>query len=305
MTVHIVMTPSLMQERRHFKEASVTNGFPGLTNSGSLLGANPNTEEVIRNTEAAREVVLKMADMLDGLSDTSIPVPRSEWNVGEHGAHIAFANIGFGMFAMGLEYPYSDGTQAGLAEENEVSLIGFPEREGSALAQHLRSGIDNFIGTARAGDPDQVVSTPLGKMPLGTLSSYFLIHNLMHGCAISSALNHDFPVEPEHLPMLWPLVVAKFNQFVNLRASRGVEGTVHVSVPGYLETTFKMENSYLTILPGAEGTADCRVEADATHFFLVLIKLLSVPEAIDLGYVKTSGSNPFLFGRIMNAVDVP
>jgi hypothetical protein len=127
----------------------------------------------------------------------------------------------------------------------------------------------------------------------------------MHGCAISSALNHDFPVEPEHLEMLWPLVVAKYNQFVNLRSSKGVEGTVHVSVPGYLETTFKMENSYLTILPGAEGTADCRVEADPTHFFLVLIKMLSVPEAIDLGYIKTSGSNPFLFGRIMNAVDVP
>ncbi len=299
------MTPSLTHERRHFEEASVTNGFPGLTNSGSLLGANPNAEEVIRNTDAARQVVLKIAGMLDGLSDTAIPVPRSEWNVGEQGAHIAFANIGFGMFAMGLEYPYSDGTQAGLAEENEVSLIGFPERDGTVLAQHLRTGVENFVGSVRAGDPEQVVSTPLGKMPLGTLTSYFLIHNLMHGCAISSALNHDFPVEPEHLPMLWPLVVAKFNQFVNLRASRGVEGTVHVSVPGYLETTFKMENSYLTILPGAEGTADCRVEADPTHFFLVLIKLLSVPEAIDLGYVKTSGSNPFLFGRIMNAVDVP
>lgn len=282
----------------------MSNDFPGQTNT-TELGANPTPEQVAQNSEAAREVVLKVADMLDGLADTAIPVPRSEWNVGEQGAHIAFANIGFSMFAMGLEYPYSDGTQAGLAEENEVSLIGFPERDGTALAQHLRTAVDNFIGAVKSGDPDQEVSTPLGKMPRGTLSSYFLIHNLMHGCAISSALNQDFPVRPEHLPMLWPLVTAKFNQFVNLRASRGVAGTAHVSVPGYLETTFRMEDSLLTILPGFQGTADCLVEADPTHFFLVIIKLLSVPEAIDLGYIKTSGANPFLFGRIMNAVDVP
>lgn len=279
----------------------MSNGFPNTTE----LGANPTHEQVAQNSEAAREVVLKVADMLDGLADTAIPVPRSEWNVGEQGAHIAFANIGFGMYAMGLEYPYSDGTQAGLAEENEVSLIGFPERDGTALAQHLRTAVDNFIGAVKAGDPDQEVSTPLGKMPRGTLSSYFLIHNLMHGCAISSALNHDFPVQPEHLPMLWPLITAKFNQFVNPSASRGVSGTVHVSVPGYLETTFRMEDSQLTILPGFQGAADCRVEADPTHFFLVIIKLLSVSEAVDLGHIKTSGANPLLFGRIMNAVDVP
>ncbi len=282
----------------------MSNGFPGSTNT-TEVGANPTPEQVAQNSEAAREVVLKVADMLDGLADTAIPVPRSEWNVGEQGAHIAFANIGFSMFAMGLEYPYSDGTQAGLAEENEVSLIGFPERDGTALAQHLRTAVDNFIGAVKNGDPDQEVSTPLGKMPRGTLSSYFLIHNLMHGCAISSALNHDFPVQPEHLPMLWPLVTAKFNQFVNPSASRGVAGTVHVRVPGYLETTFRMQDSQLTILPGFQGAADCTVEAEPTHFFLVIIKLLSVPEAIDLGYIKTSGANPFLFGRIMNAVDVP
>jgi hypothetical protein len=283
----------------------VTNGFSGLAQAPSDLGSNPTADQADRNTEAARGVVLKIADMLDGLSDTSIPVPRSEWNVGEQGAHIAFANIGFSMFAMGLEYPYSDGTQGSLAEENEVSLIGFPERDGTALAQHLRTAVNNFIGAVKAGHPDQEVSTPLGKMPLGTLTSYFLIHNLMHGCAISSGLDKDFPFEPEHLPMLWPLITAKFNQFVNPSTSRGVEGTAHISVPGYLEATFTMHDGQLTIRPGLVGAADCRVEAEPTHFFLVLIKLLSVPEAIDLGHVKTSGANPFLFGRMMNAIDVP
>ncbi len=156
----------------------------------------------------------------------------------------------------------------------------------------------------KVGDPDQEVSTPCGKMPRGILSSYFLIHNLMHGCAISSALDHDFPFKPEHLPMLWPLVVAKFNQFVNPSASRGVSGTVHVNVPGHLQTEFRMENSQLSILP-VSGTADCLVEAEPTHFFLVLIKLLTVQEAVDLGQLKVSGANPRLFGRIMNAIDVP
>ncbi|HEX2052295.1 MAG TPA: hypothetical protein VHJ78_01035 [Actinomycetota bacterium] len=280
--------------------------FPGTTEaSRTMPNPHPGPEQVYQNTEAARSVVNKMADMLEGLPSTDIAVPRSEWTVGEHGAHIAFANIGFGMFAMGLEYPHGDGTRAGLAEANDIALVGFPERDGMALAQHLRTAVETFIAAVRAASPDEEVPSPLGWMPRGTLSSYFLIHNLMHGCAISSGLNKDFPFEPQHLQLVWPLIVHAFPSFVRADAARGVTGTVRVSAPGAFEGAFQMESSQLTVLPAPTGPVDCLVESEPTHLFLVMIKILTVQEAVDLGHMKVSGANPELFGRMMNAIEVP
>jgi hypothetical protein len=281
------------------------NPFPGLTNEPDITPFPAATPAgVDRTTDAAREVVLKVADMLDGLETTEIAVPRSEWTVGEQGAHIAFANIGFGMFAMGLDYPHGDGTRDGLAEANDVALIGFPERDGTALAEHLRIGITNFMRAVDAGSIHQECPSPLGTMPLSTLTSYFLIHNLMHGCAIASGLVEDFPFKPSHLEMIWPLVIHAFPSFVNPSASQGVSGSAQMVV-GDFEAVFRMENGELSVLPGDTAPVDCVVEAEPTHFFLTLIKILTVQEAIELGYMKVSGTNPDLFGRIMNALDIP
>ena len=281
------------------------NLLPGLANeSDSTPFPAPTPAEVDRTTDAAREVVLKVADMLDGLETTDIPVPRSEWTVGEQGAHIAFANIGFGMFAMGLDYPHGDGTRDGLAEANDVALIGFPERDGTALAEHLRIGITNFMRAVDAGSIHQECPSPLGNMPLSTLTSYFLIHNLMHGCAIASGLVEDFPFKAAHLEMIWPLVIHAFPSFVNPSASEGVAGSAQIVV-GDFEAVFKMENGELSVLPGDAGPVDCVVVAEPTHFFLTLVQILTVPETIELGQMKVSGSNPDLFARIMNALDIP
>ena len=159
-------------------------------------------DDMLRVGETARGVVEEIASMLQGVEDTSIPVPRSEWTVGDHGAHLAYTNIGFGMFAMGLEYPFGDGTRAGLAEANESFLYGFDERGGPELAQHLRVGVKNFLAQVAVQPPDKECFSPLGRMPLSTLTSYFLIHNLMHGAAISAGLNRPFPARPEHMPIV-------------------------------------------------------------------------------------------------------
>lgn len=286
----------------------MTNLFSGAPGASAAAPPVPGAHlqpQVERNLEAARAVVSEMAELLDGLPSTEVAVPRSEWTVGEHGAHIAFANIGFGMFAMGLEYPHGDGTRSGLAEANDVALIGFPERDGSALAAHLRQAMQTFARAVGGAPADQQCPSPLGVMPLGTLTSYFLIHNLMHGCAISAGLNRDFPFRPGHLELVWPLLFAKLPSFVDPAVARGVSGRARVRVRGGFEAVFVMDGSDLELPSSTTGPVDCEVEAEPLHFFLVMIKLLSVNEAVQLGQMSVSGSDPELFSRIMNAIDVP
>lgn len=265
----------------------------------------PGPEEIRQITGAARKVVGEIAGMLEALSDTRIVVPRSEWTVGEQGAHLAFTNIGFGLFAMGLEYPYGDGTKGSLAEENETSLMGFSERGGPALAEQMKQATETFITMVEAAPPDRDCFSPLGRMPLGTLTSYFLVHNLMHGCAISSGLNHSFPFKPEHMPMVWPMVLNSFSGFVNKSACKGISGCVHLKVIGGFDSFFEMRNSELNVLDAPTGPVDCVVTAEPVHLFLTLIKMLSAAEGVELGELIVSGTDPGLFERIMNAVDVP
>lgn len=279
--------------------------FPEVTGgSPSAYNPTPGPDDVDRNLAAAREVVEQMAGMLEGLASTATMVPRSEWTVGEHAAHIAFTNIGFGLYALGAEYPYGDGTQAGLAEANEISLSGFPERDGAALAEHLRQGIETFARVARATPPDQQCPSPLGAMPMGVLTSYFLIHNLMHGCAISAGLNRDFPFEAEHLPMVWPMLMHTLPGFVNSHI-QDLDGCIQITAGGGFESFWEIENGRVSVLLAPTRSVDCHVEGEPVHLFLVLIKMLTTAEAQELGHLRVSGSDPNLFAETMRALDMP
>lgn len=278
--------------------------FQGVAGAAPLaFNPTPGVEDIDRNLDAAREVVDRMAGMLENLQSTATMVPRSEWSVGEHAAHIAFANIGFGMFALGMEYPYGDGTQAGLAEANETSLIGFPEREGRALAEQLRQSVETFAQVAAGTPADKECPSPLGTMPLGVLTSYFLIHNLMHGCAIAAGLNRDFLFEAKHFPLVWPMVAHTLPSFVNSSVG-GLAGCVQLRTEGF-ESVLEVADSRLKVLPAPAGGVDCCVDAEPVHLFLVLIKMLTVEEAVDLGQMKLSGTNPDLFASVMRALDIP
>lgn len=244
--------------------------------------------------------------MLANLDDTAIPIPRSEWTVGETGAHLAFAAIGFSMFARGLFYPYGDGTPQSLADANETALMGFTERAGPELAHHLLEATRNFLAEVGTRSPDQSCPSPLGEMPLGTLTSYFLAHNLMHGCAMSAALNEDFVFRAEHLPYVWPFLrYALEGPMIDPEALGDTSACVQVRVPDAFDFAISFSNREAKLLRSPPASVDCTIEVDAVHLFLILTKMLSVQEVIDLGRLTVSGPDPGLAVRFMDFFFIP
>lgn len=269
-------------------------------------GQMPGEAEMDRIAAASRGTVEEIANMIGKLEDTGIPIPRSEWTVGETGAHLAFAAIGFSMFARGLYYPYGDGTPQGLADANEMSLLGFSERGGPELAAHLRQGTRNFLAELAVRPPDQECHSPVGVMSLGTLASYFLAHNLMHGVALSAALKEDFVFRAEHMPLIWPFVCYAFQgPLVEPEANVQLSACIEIGVRDAFDFAITFRDGKATFSSSATDTADCRIDADALHLFLVLIKVLTVQEAIDLGKFSVSGPNPELALRFMDFFYVP
>src|SRR5713226_786431 len=113
---------------------------------------------------AAESIAGRVAGMVRGLPDMNLPIPNSEWTVGEAAAHLAFANLGMAMMARGLEIPYGDGTRAGLQEANAVALEGFTERDGAVLADRMVAAVGMVFEEARVQPPDRVCVTPMGRM---------------------------------------------------------------------------------------------------------------------------------------------
>lgn len=263
-------------------------------------------EQMYRIAASSKVTMEELAGMIGGLADTSIPIPRSEWTVGETGSHLAYAAIGWSIFARGLYYPHGDGTPQSFAEANEVGLMGFPERGGPQLAGHLLEGTNNFLNEVAVRPSDQKCFSPLGELSLGTLTSYFLTHNLMHGCAVSAALGKDFLFRAEHLAQIWPFVCYAFQgPLVESAAFAHQTACVQFNVTDAFDFGVRFENGEVTIDPGAGLPADCHIEVDALHFFLVMIKMLTVREAVDLGRLTISGPKPELAFKFTDFFFVP
>lgn len=171
---------------------------------GSTLGSiqapiiDVNDEQMHRIAATSKVTVEELAEMIGGLPDTTTPIPRSEWTVGETGSH---------------------------------------------LAGHLREGTKNFLA------------------------------------------------------FQGPLVES--DTFANLSAC------VQFQVTDAFDFGVRFENGEVTIDPGTGLPADCHIEVDALHFFLVMIKMLTVREAVDLGRLKISGPNPELGYKFTDFFFVP
>lgn len=274
--------------------------------AGGPIWNDPSDEQMFAIAGAARSAVSEVAQMIAGAADTAVAIPRSEWTVGETGAHLAFANIGWGLFARGLEYPYGDGTPSGLAEANEISLMSFPERDGPQLAKRMLEGARGFFAELEVRPADQLCPTPLGRMTLGTLTSYLMVHNLMHGCAVSAALNKQFPAGAGQLEPMWPFVRwCLEGPLVDRSAIKGISACVQVDVQGSFSFAFEIQNEQVRIVASPAMAVDCRMDAEPVHLFLVLIKMLTMAEAVALGKIAVYGDRPETGLNLMSFFHIP
>ncbi|MGH2721353.1 MAG: maleylpyruvate isomerase N-terminal domain-containing protein [Actinomycetota bacterium] len=255
--------------------------------------------------QAARAVAGRVAAMVRDLPDTDIPIPRSEWTVGEAAAHLSYANLGMAMMARGLAIPHGDGTQAGLAEANDAALEGDPLRDGPGLAARLVEGARLFFEEVAAQPPGSMCPTPMGEMEIGIFSSYLLMHQLMHGCAIASALGEPYPFEARHLGLVWPFVQYVLPLLVNERAG-GLDACVELRLrDGSFGFALMFDGGGLTAARAPTRPVDCTLTADPLPGFLTLVRILPLEAAVADGSVTMSGPRPDLGLRLPELFDMP
>ena len=244
--------------------------------------------------EALLDVTEKLADMIRPLPDTAIPVPSSDWTVGEVANHVAMAGQLYVDLASGIPRVHGDVTKEGLAAANAEWLVRDPERRADLLADAIMSSTRTFLDSVDARPASQPVMTPAGKMEMDILVPYALTHTMMHACAVARALGKKPPVRKEHVNLMMPFLAVGMENFVLKDKTKDLTASFLLHLRGGPQVAVTFDKGVLSLATKPARRVDCHISAEPVALFLVAMGLKKQWGPIATGKLMTWGTKPWL-----------
>ncbi|HEY4938471.1 MAG TPA: sterol-binding protein [Actinomycetota bacterium] len=244
--------------------------------------------------EALLDVTEKFVDMIRPLADTAIPVPGSNWTVGETANHVAMAGNLYVDLVSGIPRVHGDVTKEGLAAANAELLARDPERRADLLADAIMSSTRTFVDSVDARPASQPVMTPAGKMDMDILVPYALTHTLMHACAVAQALGTRPPIRKEHVNLMMPFIAVAMENFVNNEKTKDLTASFLLRLRGGPKVAVTFDKGALSIDAKPPRRVDCHISAEPVALFLVAMGMKKQWGPIATGKLTTWGTKPWL-----------
>ena len=223
-------------------------------------------------------------------------IPKSEWTMGQAGAHIALAQTAFDEILKGAESPFGEGRVHDFAPVNAKYLSMFTERDGPTLAALIEERTMAYLDDVVSLPPDHMVSHHWGRTRVDQWSSYMLFHLLMHGCALAKTVKRPPLVRPEYAPLLVPfLKMVTPRMFDPAKAGR-LNACFEVRVRGQ-GRFFVTVDGKAELHESAPRRADCHLSVDPVAFFMVAGGVISQWGPILKGQMLAWGRKPWLAFR--------
>jgi uncharacterized damage-inducible protein DinB len=244
--------------------------------------------------EALLDVTEQLADMIRPLADTAIPVPGSNWTVGETANHVAMAAELYVDLAGGATRVHGDVTTAGLAAANAEALAMDPERRADVLADAMLTSTRTFLGSVDGRQAGQSVLTPAGKMDMDIMVPYALTHTLMHACAVARALRKKPPIRNEHVKLMMPFIAVAMENFVSKDKTKDLTASFLLRLRGGPKMAVTFDKGTLSIDTKPPRRVDCHISAEPVALFLVAMGMKKQWGSIATGKLTTWGTKPWL-----------
>ncbi|WP_317446985.1 maleylpyruvate isomerase family mycothiol-dependent enzyme [Streptomyces collinus] len=267
--------------------------------------------------QAIRGTAGDIAALLRGARDTAVPVPGSEWTVGEAAAHLALANELMADLAAGRERPYGDGTPQSLAGANERSLADFTERRAEPLATMITEQAEAFLdamarpaaaGSAEGADTAGeagMPTTPLGPMGRDVLASYLLTHMLGHGYDLARALGRPHMIDRARVGLCMPFMRAVMPRVADAGATAGLTARYTIRLRGGETFGVSLADGTVRVTAGPPDGSDCTILIEPTAFLLIALGRRDPWRAIGRGQIVAWGRRPWLAPRFPTLFKAP
>jgi len=254
---------------------------------------------------ALLEVTDVLGDMLRPLRNTAIPVPGSEWTVGEMANHVAQADQLFVELLGGATRTHGDMTVEGLAAANAEWLARDPERDGEKLAEIIVASTRTFLELVDTRPAGQRVMSPAGRVDMDTFLSYALAHTAVHACSIARALHKPRPVKKKHVNLMMPFFVLGMENFTSKDKTKDLTASFLVRLRGGPKVAVTFDKGSISVAAKPPRRVDCHISADPVQLFLVAMGLKKQWGPIATGKLTTWGTKPWLALQFVGFFAVP
>lgn len=260
---------------------------------------------------ALRIASQRTAALLASIPDPGLRVTNSAWTVGEVGAHLAVALVGF-TEAVGGEYatvsPYirPAGTFADrLSGVTAGTLTIERERDPRALAATIVERVDGFLAATAGISGHERVATPwYGEgASLGVASATAMLagEQLIHGYDVAKTVGHAWPISVPDAHLLVRAITSMLPLAANPATTANLHATYGVTVrQGGPAFRVRVDRGTVTVDANGAGPVDCHLSADPVTFVLVGYGRIGQWGPIARGGLRAWGRRPWLAFRFTN-----
>jgi len=249
----------------------------------------------------------RVADVLRSLSDSSAPIPNSEWTVREAAAHLTTMMAGYVEIATGTPGPIADFAPDTVAERNNQYIADIAESDPGKLAALVIEATSRFVEVT-AGRPGEQELTYLItgiRIDLASLAGILLGETLLHGYDIARATAHPWPIDPADATLVLRGYAPIYGMVVNPETSRGHTATYKVQLRDGPCFIVRFVNGEYRLEPSRASAVDCVISADPVAYLMVSTGRLGPWEAIALGLIEATGTRPELALRFNDLFSYP
>jgi uncharacterized protein (TIGR03083 family) len=233
-------------------------------------------------------------ELLRGITDPSIPIPGSEWTVGEAAAHLAIGAEGYSEYARGLERRCPVDL-ADIPGSHRRAFAAMPERDGRKLAQMLETDIELFLAATEGRSADDPLRWHNNlTLSCGATTCTLLGEQLLHGWDIAQTLRAPWDIGADAARLVIAGVAPIFELRVNRSGGAEVEAEYELAVEGGPHVFASFRHGKLSLGPSPSGAVDCRLGGDPVTWLLALYGRAPWDELLKTGKITVGGRDPDL-----------
>lgn len=228
--------------------------------------------------------------LLSAMPDPGVPMPGSEWTVGEAAAHLVIGAVDYSQHAGGVQQCYRI-EPADKAESHRRALAAMSERGGYKLGAELQQGIDAFLDRTEGRAAEDLLPWHLHAQPCATMTCLLIGEQLLHGYDMAQALGAEWPLEPEPARLVVQAWLPLLPLLIDSEGAEGVDATYEVAVDGCPPVLARFRDGTVSVDPPEDRPADSRLSGDPVTWLLAFYGRAGWEELLRAGRVQVTGGD--------------
>jgi uncharacterized protein (TIGR03083 family) len=273
-------------------------------------------------TRGARQALLaaakRSAELIGSIDDMDLPIPRSEWNVGDAAAHLIFVLRGFTGSAkhefeewqeVGVRLPARAPTAERVAALNRIMIPAEPTRSPKSAARALAEAVEGFLAATADLPPSGTIETPWygdgQSISVAAATCLLLGEQVIHGYDIAQAAHRKWPIAKTDALLILTAVQVMIPKMAKSEALGNARITYRIHPGGKADFVVLCADGAITVEEPRSQRVDCHIAADPAAFLLLGYGRITQWRAIAGAKMITWGRRPWLAFRFVSFISHP